>query len=248
MRKLFGVNGFKISDGGGTERLMSWEERADKQRLGHSEDAAFNESRSKTAKLSELLLPSASLCSAALWHCLAPQAPHCVLSWWFHLSQSEPGDSWSEMHNKLPSLSYTAVQGACAYGLCGLNVQCKWHLSVSASISAPLIWMQGHVYITRLPSELEVSCKLASLCIMSCIHDVLMRIPSLKDVWSTLASVTSFAKKYRLDYDQTPHSGHSISRRSRLEVGWDECMPCLVPPLLCREELWGGGHGTAAAC
>lgn len=97
--------------------------------------------------------------------------------------------------------------------------------------------MQGYVRITELASESEVVSSLASLCLQSCMCDVLVRIPGLKVVWSGLALVASFAKKYRLDYDQTPHSGHSIARRSRLEVGWDECVPCPVPPLLCREEL-----------
>lgn len=92
-------------------------------------------------------------------------------------------------------------------------------------------------YRTKPASEPEAASNLASLCLKFCMQYVLMEIPSLKDVWSRLALVTSFVKLYRLDWNQTLHSGHSISWRSRLEVGWDECVPCPVPSLLCRKEL-----------
>lgn len=96
--------------------------------------------------------------------------------------------------------------------------------------------IKGPVHITQLGSELHVASSLASLCLTFCKHDFLVIILGLKDVWSRLSLMTIFAKKYRLDCDQPSHSGHSISR-SRLEVGWDECVPCPIPPLFCREKL-----------
>lgn len=102
---------------------------------------------------------------------------------------------------------------------------------------------KGHVCITQLGSEPDMASSLASLCLRSCKHDFLVRMLGLRHVWSRLSLVTIFAKKYRLDYDKTSHSGHSISR-SRLEVGWDECVPCPVPPLFCREKLCLGGVGV----
>lgn len=111
----------------------------------------------------------------------------------------------------------------------------------SFSVSKHLISFctKGHVHITQLGSEPHVASSLASLCLRSCKHDFLVIILGLKDVWNRLSLVTIFAKEYRLDYDQPSHSGHSISR-SRLELGWDECVPCPVPPLFCREKLFEG--------
>lgn len=55
--------------------------------------------------------------------------------------------------------------------------------------SALLILLQGHVFITKPASESEVVSSLASLCM----HDVLVRIPGLKDVQRRLALVTGFS-------------------------------------------------------
>lgn len=126
-------------------------------------------------------------------------------------------------------------------GLAGINVQYQGHLSVLASISSHFA-QRGHLHITQLGSEPHVASSLASLCLRSCKRDFLVIILGLKDVWSRLSLVTIFAKEYRLDYDQPSHSGHSISR-SRLELGWDECVPCPVPPLFCREKLCLRGEG-----
>lgn len=52
---------------------------------------------------------------------------------WSHLSHSESDDGWSEMH------LLHASAGMPMHVACGLNVQCKGHLSLSASVSALLV-------------------------------------------------------------------------------------------------------------
>lgn len=200
-------------------------------------------------KLSELLLPSASLLSCPLaplnpsmqsfvaGRGKVPGQPSVLYGAirWSHLSHSEADDAWSELYSKPTPLLHASagvpVLIACLLWTCSARdtFQCQ-----QASLLSSLC-VQGHGCITELSSEPEEASSLVFLCLKSCMHDLLMRrIP----VQSWLALVTSFeGKKYRLDYDQTPHSGHSISRRNRLEVGWDEWMPCLGLPLLCREEL-----------
>ena len=101
--------------------------------------------------------------------------------------------------------SYAPVQGCpCIWPVWAKHAVARDTFQCQQAFLPSSFCMQGHVYITKLASEPEVASSLASLCLESCMHDVLVRIPGLKDVWSRLALVTSFGgKKKKTNPDWT---------------------------------------------